>query len=48
MHLDPNTGDEPLISLCVYLGDTGHNYRDIQKEGFPKRVFRRGRKIVVE
>jgi glucose-6-phosphate isomerase len=47
-HRSINTGDEPLISFCVYPGDAGHNYGDIEREGFPKRVFLRGGKIVVE
>lgn len=47
-HRSVNTGDEPLISLCLYPGDAGHNYGDIQSEGFPKRVFRRGSEIVIE
>jgi glucose-6-phosphate isomerase len=47
-HRSVNTGAEPLISFCVYPGDAGHNYGDIEKEGFPKRVFIRGGKIEVE
>jgi glucose-6-phosphate isomerase len=47
-HRSINTGDEPLISLCLYPGDAGHNYGDIETEGFPKRVFRRNGRIVVE
>lgn len=47
-HRSINTGDEPLISFCVYPGDAGHNYGDIEREGFPKRVFRRGNQIIVE
>jgi len=47
-HRSINTGDEPLISFCVYPGDAGHNYGDIEREGFPKRVFRRDGKIIVE
>jgi glucose-6-phosphate isomerase len=47
-HRSINTGDEPLISLCVYPGDAGHNYGDIEQEGFPKRVFRRADRIVIE
>lgn len=39
-HRSINTGDEPLISFCVYPADAGHNYGDIELEGFPKRVFR--------
>jgi glucose-6-phosphate isomerase len=47
-HRSINIGDEPLISFCVYPGDAGHNYGDIEREGFPKRVFQRAGKIVVE
>ncbi len=47
-HRSINAGEEPLISFCVYPGDAGHNYGDIEMEGFPKRVFRRNGKIVVE
>ena len=47
-HRSINTGDEPLISLCVYPGEAGHNYGDIEQEGFPKRVFIRGGKESVE
>lgn len=39
-HRSVNTGDEPLVSFCVYPADAGHNYGDIEKEGFPKRVLR--------
>jgi len=37
-HRSINTGSEPLISFCVYPAHAGHNYGDIQTEGFPKRV----------
>jgi len=47
-HRSINTGDEPLISFCVYPADAGHNYGDIEREGFPQRVFRRGGQIIVE
>ena len=47
-HRSINTGDEPLISFCVYPGDAGHNYGDIATEGFPKRVFIRDGKEVIE
>lgn len=40
-HRSVNTGEEPLISFCVYPGEAGHNYGDIEKEGFSVRVFRR-------
>ena len=39
---------EPLISFCVYLADCGYNYGDIEKEGFPKRIFNRRGNICVE
>ena len=38
-HRSINTGDEPLISFCAYPADAGHNYGDIEKEGFSRRVF---------
>ena len=47
-HRSINTGDEPLISLCIYPGDAGHNYGDIKSDGFPKRVFRRNGQVVIE
>ena len=47
-HRSINTGDEPLISFCVYPADAGHNYGDIEKEGFPRRVFVRDGRVVVE
>jgi len=48
-HRSVNTGDnEPLVSFCVYPAEAGHNYGDIAKEGFPKRLFRRNGKCVIE
>lgn len=47
-HRSINTGNEPLISFCVYPADAGHNYGDIATEGFPKRVFIRNGKEFVE
>ena len=44
-HRSVNTGDEPLISLCMYPGDAGHNYGDIKTQGFPQRVFRRDAQV---
>ena len=46
-HRSVNTGADPLISLCMYPGDAGHDYGDIEKEGFPKRVFLREGRVVV-
>jgi glucose-6-phosphate isomerase len=47
-HRSINTGNEPLVSFCVYPAEAGHNYGDIQTEGFPLRVFLRGGKVCVE
>ena len=47
-HRSINTGDEPLVSFCIWPAEAGHNYGDIAEEGFPKRVFRRGGEIVIE
>ena len=47
-HRSVNTGPEPLVSFCVYAGDAGHNYGDIEEEGFPKRIFERDGQIVIE
>jgi glucose-6-phosphate isomerase, archaeal len=46
-HRTVNTGDEPLISFCAYPGEAGHNYGDIEKEGFPLRVFKRAGKVEI-
>jgi glucose-6-phosphate isomerase, archaeal len=48
-HRSVNTGTrEPLVSFCVYPAEAGHNYGDIQAEGFPRRVFRRQGQCVIE
>ena len=47
-HRSVNTGTEPLAMFCAYSADAGHNYGDIEREGFPKRVFQRGTKAVIE
>ncbi len=47
-HRSVNTGAEPLITFYVFPGDAGHNYGDIEQEGFPKRVFKRDGEIVIE
>lgn len=39
-HRSVNTGTEPLVSFCVYPAEAGHNYGDIEEQGFPKRVLR--------
>jgi glucose-6-phosphate isomerase len=47
-HRSVNTGSGPLVSFCAYPGEAGHNYGDIETEGFPQRVFVRGDRAVVE
>lgn len=47
-HRTVNTGDEPLISLCVYPGEAGHNYGDIKEQGFPQRVVEKDGSAVIE
>jgi glucose-6-phosphate isomerase len=44
-HRTVNTGPEPLVSFYVYPGNAGHNYGDIEKEGFPVRILKRGGKV---
>jgi glucose-6-phosphate isomerase len=46
-HRSVNTGDGPLVFFCVYPADAGHNYGDIQEEGFPQRVFLREGKVQI-
>ena len=47
-HRAINTGDEPLISLCVYPGEAGHDYQEIAEKGFLRRVFIRDGREVIE
>jgi len=48
-HRSVNTGaNEALVSFCVYPGDAGHNYGDIEREGFGKRVLKRRGEIAFE
>jgi glucose-6-phosphate isomerase, archaeal len=47
-HRSINTGREPLVSFCVYPAEAGHNYGDIAKQGFPKRIFERDGRCVIE
>lgn len=39
-HRSVNTGDDVLVSYCVYPAEAGHNYGDIQEQGFLKRVVK--------
>jgi glucose-6-phosphate isomerase, archaeal len=48
-HRSVNTGAvEPLVSFCAYPAEAGHNYGDIAQQGFPKRIFERNGKRVIE
>jgi len=46
-HRSVCTGEEPLATFYVYPAEAGHNYGDIEKEGFPVRVFKRAGKIEI-
>jgi glucose-6-phosphate isomerase len=46
-HRSVNCGTGPLISLCIYPAEAGHNYGDIVKEGFPKRIYKRDGEIQI-
>ena len=37
-HRSVNTGSTKLVSFCVYNAEAGHNYGDIETEGFGARV----------
>lgn len=41
-HRTVNTGDDDLVFLAVYLGDAGHDYASIERDGFAARVFATG------
>ncbi len=41
-HRSVNTGTESLVSFCAYNAEAGHNYGDIETEGFVKRVLKAG------
>lgn len=48
-HRSVNTSkDQVLVSFCVYPGDAGHNYGDIELQGFGKRIFDRDGSPVIE
>ena len=38
-HRTVNTGDEPLVFLCSWPADCGHEYASILREGFSQRFF---------
>lgn len=46
-HRSVNTGNEPLVSFCVYQADAGHNYGDIEEEGFPASFQNKNGEVVL-
>ncbi len=47
-HRSVNISNEPLISFCAYPAHSGHNYGDIEQEGFGARVVRRDGRAAIE
>jgi glucose-6-phosphate isomerase len=47
-HRSVNIGTDRLTSFCVYPAEAGHNYGDIEREGFPLRIFNRHGQCVIE
>ena len=47
-HRSINTGNDPLISFCVYPAHAGHNYGDIGKGEFAQRIFKINGEIIIE
>jgi glucose-6-phosphate isomerase len=47
-HRSVNTGKDPLVSFCAYNAEAGHNYGDIETEGFVKRVVLEGGKMAIK
>jgi len=37
-HRSVNVGDRPLVFFAVYVGDAGHDYRTVERTGFPVLV----------
>jgi glucose-6-phosphate isomerase, archaeal len=38
-HRVANIGDEPLVFLCVWMSDCGHDYESIARDGFAQRLL---------
>lgn len=39
-HRSVNVGDEPLVFFAAYVGDAGHDYATIERDGFPVVVVK--------
>jgi glucose-6-phosphate isomerase len=37
-HRSVNVGDRPLVFFAIYVGDAGHDYRTVERTGFPVLV----------
>lgn len=46
-HRSVNIGDEAFVTFFIYPADAGHNYGDIEEEGFPKRIYKRENKVEI-
>ena len=47
-HRSINTGNEPMISFCVYPGGAGHDYASIETMGFKKLVVEKNNESCFE
>ncbi len=48
-HRSVNTGNDPLISFCVYPGHAGHDYGSIETAGFRKRIVEiDGKPVIID
>ena len=47
-HRSINTGQEPLISFCVYPGGAGHDYVTIEAKGFRKLLLEENGEIRIK
>jgi glucose-6-phosphate isomerase, archaeal len=47
-HRSVNVGEEPLVFFAVYVGDAGHDYATVERQGFPVLVLdgERGPEVV--
>jgi glucose-6-phosphate isomerase len=39
-HRTINDGSEPLVFLCAWPADCGHDYEEIRERGFGERFYR--------
>jgi glucose-6-phosphate isomerase len=46
-HRTVNVGEEPLVFLCAWPADCGHDYESLLREGFSRRVLRVGQRAML-